>query len=201
MKPKYQYFDGVKFTRDEKTGYYLNSTIRKRLHRFVWEYYNGPIPKGYVVHHIDEDKSNNAIENLELMKLGSHSRLHLSEYARKNYKRMMSNLDEVARPAANEWHKSETGREWHKKQYERTKEKLHHTEPIKCQNCGKEFVGQPGKDRFCSNACKSAYRRKSGVDNVTRSCAFCGGPFIVNKYAKTKYCRDCAAKAVWSKAR
>ena len=51
-----------------------------------------------------------------------------------------------------------------------------------CTNCGKEFVGQPGKDRFCSNACKSAYRRKSGVDNVTRSCAFCGGPFIVNKY-------------------
>ena len=56
---KFAYFNGLKFTRDDKTGYYLNSTIRKRLHRCVWEYYNGEIPKGYHIHHKDNDKSNN----------------------------------------------------------------------------------------------------------------------------------------------
>ena len=43
MSEKYQYFNGLKFTRDDKTGYYLNSTIRKRMHRYVWEFYNGQI--------------------------------------------------------------------------------------------------------------------------------------------------------------
>ena len=59
MSSKYQYFNGLKFTRDDKTGYYLNSTIEKRMHRYVWEFYNGPIPKGYDIHHKDEDKANN----------------------------------------------------------------------------------------------------------------------------------------------
>jgi sugar lactone lactonase YvrE len=69
---KYQHFNGIKFTRDEKTGYYLNSTIRKRLHRYVWEFYNGKIPEGYQIHHKDKDKSNNDISNLELMPFSAH---------------------------------------------------------------------------------------------------------------------------------
>ena len=39
----------------------------KRLHRTVWEFHNGTIPKGYHVHHKDGNRSNNAIENLTLM--------------------------------------------------------------------------------------------------------------------------------------
>ena len=42
---KYQYYNGLKFTRDEKTGYYLNATNRIRMHRYVWECINGPIPE------------------------------------------------------------------------------------------------------------------------------------------------------------
>lgn len=50
---KYQYYHNIKFTLDEKSGYYQNSTIHKSLHRFVWEENNGVIPKGYEIHHID----------------------------------------------------------------------------------------------------------------------------------------------------
>jgi hypothetical protein len=42
----------------------------------VWEATNGPIPEGFVVHHKDENKINNAIENLELKEWGEHSAHH-----------------------------------------------------------------------------------------------------------------------------
>lgn len=34
------------------------------------------IPKGWVVHHCDEDKTNNSFDNLVLMKMGEHTKLH-----------------------------------------------------------------------------------------------------------------------------
>lgn len=39
----------------------------RRLHRVIWEAVNGSIPEGLQVNHIDENKSNNRIENLNLM--------------------------------------------------------------------------------------------------------------------------------------
>jgi hypothetical protein len=38
---------------------------RKRRPRVVWENYNGELPKGYVIYHIDGDKNNDHISNLE----------------------------------------------------------------------------------------------------------------------------------------
>ena len=61
---KYIYFNNIKFTRDNKTGYYLNSTIRKRLHRYVWEFYNGDIEKGFDIHHKDLNKELEKISKL-----------------------------------------------------------------------------------------------------------------------------------------
>jgi len=37
------------------------------VHRFVWEYFNGEIPQGLEINHINEDKSDNRLENLELV--------------------------------------------------------------------------------------------------------------------------------------
>ena len=43
--------------------------VRKMLkvHRIVWEAFNGPIPEGMQVNHINEDKLDNRLENLSLM--------------------------------------------------------------------------------------------------------------------------------------
>lgn len=45
-------------------------------HRNVWIKYNGPIPKDYIIHHINEDKTDNRIENLQLMSRSEHIKLH-----------------------------------------------------------------------------------------------------------------------------
>ena len=37
------------------------------LHRIIWEAFNGPIPDGLFVNHIDENPSNNTLTNLNLM--------------------------------------------------------------------------------------------------------------------------------------
>jgi len=62
---------GIRFT--ETKGGYLRGTLpdgrRVLLHRVVWEEANGPIPRGFVVHHKDLDQKNNSIENLELIPL------------------------------------------------------------------------------------------------------------------------------------
>ena len=93
-------YNGYKFRKDKRTGYYLSSRIingkRRRLHVYIWECENGEIPNGYSVHHKDEDKSNNEISNLELMTNSKHTRLHAEEKARNNYDDMLKNLKESA---------------------------------------------------------------------------------------------------------
>ena len=59
---------------------YLRTADRQgrscRVHRGCWEAYRGAIPKGYVIHHIDEDQLNNTIGNLACMTNSEHARLH-----------------------------------------------------------------------------------------------------------------------------
>lgn len=191
---KFVYFNRLKFTRDDSTGYYLNSTIRKRLHRYVWEFYNGEIPKGYHIHHKDHDKSNNDISNLEMLSQAEHESLHGNELDKEW---LRNNLATNARPKAVEWHKSEQGREFHKWLGKKSWE---NKEPItyKCTFCDAEFSTMnrysPKSNHFCSNVCKAKFRRQSGVDNVERECIDCGEKFITNKYSHAKYCKHCRGK-------
>ena len=39
--------------------------VNKYVHRLVWETFNGNIPNGYEINHIDHDKSNNSLANLK----------------------------------------------------------------------------------------------------------------------------------------
>lgn len=50
-----------------------------RISHIVWSYHNGPVPKGYVVHHIDERPENNDISNLELKTASEHCADHNRE--------------------------------------------------------------------------------------------------------------------------
>jgi len=48
----------------------------EKVHRLVYTKAFGPIPDDHVVHHKNGDKQDNRLENLELLPLGEHSRLH-----------------------------------------------------------------------------------------------------------------------------
>lgn len=205
-----QYFDnydlacynGYSFRRDKKTGYFLSAQKiggkRQRLHRYVWETENNvTIPKGYDIHHKDGNKLNNDISNLILLARDEHQSLHQRNLTDEQRKKRAENLLKNAIPKASKWHKSEQGREWHKQHGKEVFAKL---EPIKyiCTFCGAEFKTKnrysKTSNTFCSNKCKSAFRRASGVDNVIRECVQCGEPFTANKYSTAKRCEKCRCK-------
>ena len=63
-------------------GYVRRTENGKRIfaHRWEWEKYKGPIPEGYDIHHIDGDKKNNAIENLECLPHDVHAKLSIQSH-------------------------------------------------------------------------------------------------------------------------
>src|SRR3990167_9833059 len=44
--------------------------------KFVWMQYNGKIPKGYLIHHIDKNTLNDNIENFALLTRKAHINIH-----------------------------------------------------------------------------------------------------------------------------
>lgn len=190
------YFDGFKFRRDAKTGYFLSTKVtsqgkRERLHVYVWRYNNGPIPEGRHIHHVDEDKYHNDIENLVCIGQSEHLSIHSRERVENDREKVVENLTQKAVPAAAAWHKSDAGREWHRNNWQSS---LGKRKPatFKCQWCGRTFVSLQAKSKFCSNNCKTKARKDSGVDNEIRTCKVCGKEFVCDKYAPTKTCsKEC----------
>lgn len=69
-------------------GWYLTLILKDglgghktcRIHRLVWETFNGKIPNGYVIHHIDGDRQNNKLNNLQMISTAEHHKIHLAEH-------------------------------------------------------------------------------------------------------------------------
>lgn len=65
--------------RKRDDGYYQitnKPNTGKLLHRLIYENTYGPIPEGYIIHHIDGNKENNSPENLVMMSKTEHHTLH-----------------------------------------------------------------------------------------------------------------------------
>jgi len=125
----------------------------------VWEYHNGKIPQGYHVHHVDEDRSNNAIENLRLMPGNEHVSAHANEQERVDMSR--GNI-ERAREAARRWHSSEAGLAYHSV-LGKENWKKRTVQTYVCSYCGRKFqtkhIYGEGKNHFCHQNCKASFRR------------------------------------------
>lgn len=165
------------------------------LHRDVWEHHNGPIPNGFHIHHVDGDTSNNAIDNLECVTPKQHiGERHKWDDERK--RKQAAHLDSI-RDATKAWHRSPEGVEVHRRVGAMAYDSFKPT-PKPCDHCSTVFHPRAigNRDRFCSNACKSAWRRASGADNESRVCAICCAAFDANKYSKSRTCsRSCGNRA------
>lgn len=71
-----QEYDGKKFTLTNNGYYRLTTNERIYLHRYIWEKEVGKIPKGWDIHHKDEDKSHNELSNFECLPKSDHTRKH-----------------------------------------------------------------------------------------------------------------------------
>ena len=138
------YFNGYKYNRypeakqDAHRRYFSKSGGRGLLHRHVWEFHNGSIPKGYQIHHKDGNTLNNDISNLVCLSTKDHRQEHMEEILAKG--RSPKRLEHLAkiREKAAEWHKSEDGKAWHKQHGAnswKNRKAVKHT----CQECGAEF--------------------------------------------------------------
>ena len=92
----------------------------KRLHRLIWEAYNGELPEDMVIHHIDGNKTNNDINNLEVLSKSDHSVLHNKD----NNGRKGKPLSEETKKKLSDANKRENNPAW--KDYARiTKNGIH----------------------------------------------------------------------------
>ncbi len=130
-------------------------------HRVIYERHYGPIPSGWVVHHKDEDKSNNAIENLVAMPKAEHQRLHRA---------------------------TQTNTESQKVAAAKVLERLRTPKQVCCICCHGLFIshsaGQPGK--FCSRTCLEKWRVNK-FEPETRRCVVCDSQYLAKKSFQ-RYC-------------
>lgn len=173
-------FDGVPYRRYpnspklELRNYFICSQTKgksvRRLHQAIWEFHNGPIPKGHHVHHKDENTLNNDISNLECLSNKEHRRSHWTpedaERARKHA--------ETIRPLTKAWHASEEGRDWHSEHSRKIWEERE-AEERKCAACGNSFFTKTRRetDKYCSAKCKhDIYSKLLDAVCPNCSCAF-----------------------------
>ena|SRR6266540_254215 len=124
----------------------------RRLHRIVWEFFNGPIPKGMHVHHRDQDVDNNSIDNLELMPAERHSSWHAKISDHTAWHTAMRN-------GSAKWHRSPEGKKFHSelgKANGLVEPRFEH----KCRECNEIFRTRRRSCLYCSGKCEQRVFRR-----------------------------------------
>jgi hypothetical protein len=68
--------DELKFTINRDGYYECTTRDRLMLHNYIYESKYGVIPNGFEIHHIDFNKLNNEISNLQLVTPSEHTKIH-----------------------------------------------------------------------------------------------------------------------------
>lgn len=149
-----------------KGGHYVTTV---RLHREMWEEANGHIPDGFDVHHVDEDKGHNSIDNFELLSHSEHSARHIEQKLAPHREKALANALAVRRANS-------------KQRLERE---------LVCVQCGGIYSsGAKTPKRFCSSACVEQ-ARSGAFKGEQRKCEYCAESYTATKRVQ-RYCsRKC----------
>lgn len=191
------------------SGYY-EATFR--LHRFVWEKESGPIPDGHHVHHRNGDKTDNRIDNLELLSHGEHSSRHYAEKLLPHRERALASSRAARERLANERAQriivcgqcggEFTSRAKHPRRFcssaciDAARAILFQSETRVCEYCGERYEAGRSAQRYCSKRCnnRSAEARMGTTELRPIQCASCGGEFQSKRSNARFCCRECALR-------
>lgn len=190
---EHQRFNGVIY-REDKGGHYITNYP---IHRAVYAYYRGEIPANYEIHHVDENKANNTLVNLQCLTKQEHRRLHNNQ----------SLQEERICKICGKVFIVQKGCQKHviycskKCQYEASRVKRI------CSLCGKEFLTTSWKPaEHCRSCARKLSWEKRRVQNpprplIKKHCPICGKLFVVDwTHKKTQCCsRACGHKLQWQK--
>lgn len=149
----------IQFHKDCVTGYWVNNTYRLRLHREKLRLELGLTKEqmeGLDVHHIDGNKDNNDISNLQLINKIKHVTAHAKEQLHTKIVKVCEWCGEEYESSSNVAHKQRFCSNKCKAKWRRE----HGLNNIKriCKNCGKEFIcDNTSKKVFCTRSCAGKY--------------------------------------------
>lgn len=153
----HQKFDGLTFYKDKKRGYYYTSL---GVHQMVWRYYCGNIPFDFNIHHVNENKDDNDVENLQMKNRSEHAREHGRRLEKKNFTCVVCGKNFAATGRVDTLTCSPKCRVAKNRKPFKDKKEIRN-----CIICGKEFLTSKYRDhwtcsRYCANKLAWETRRK-----------------------------------------
>lgn len=149
----------IQFHKDCVTGYWVNNTYNLRLHREKLRLELGLTKeqmKNYDVHHIDGDKDNNDISNLQLINKIQHATLHASKQLHTKIIKICEWCGEEYESSSNVAHKQRFCSEKCKMKWRRANG-LDREQRV-CMFCGDTFTcNKTLPTKFCSRQCAGKY--------------------------------------------
>jgi hypothetical protein len=134
---EFRVFEGTRYRKVQ--GYWKYSG--RLLHRVVWEHHRGPIPAGMHIHHIDGNRGNSDIFNLEMVSASDHQRHHMQN--------------------PNRWHLTEAGRANQRRLAEMRRGPAPKKFPVECVECGKSHLSTKRTTQFCGGTCRMRAHRRA----------------------------------------